>query len=264
MDRGGVKPERNDRHDDGDFFESDLFHEASSRAGSNLFAPDAGPSAGGSPLEYEVFSWVPGRGGGVRPAVSLGLSGNGVQPAVWQRRSGFTNEPRDEDDRGEYRCPHRGGLPPSWRRFHTTLQSSGNVSHRRQLDQSPSPRAHSRGRRRTCLSGGATGHFTTELQRRTLTEPSQPEIGTRQRDVNWGRYGKTPRESTSRCPAQYSFTSPRAQSEATEVERSQSKAKRSTAGGRCGSAGGERKKCAREQNSRPWKRRSTSAGPKMP
>ena len=54
---------RHDGASSDDFFEPELFHEASPQAGSNLygtFTPDAGPPAGGGPHEHEVLPWVPG------------------------------------------------------------------------------------------------------------------------------------------------------------------------------------------------------------
>ena len=187
---------------------------------------NAGPSAGGGPLEYEVLSWVPGRGGDFRPASSSRLFGNGVQPAVQQRRSGSKDESRDEDDRGEHQCPRRGGLPSSWRIPHATPQGSGDISHRWRLGQSPAPRAYSSGMGRGCLSGGTAGYLAFGAPAWETHRASQSEIGTRQRDVSWGRYGKAPRESTSRCPDEYSVADPRSQSEAAKIEGSQGRTKR--------------------------------------
>ena len=61
-----------------------FFHESLSPGGFEpvgTFTVDAGPPAGGGPHEHEVLPWVPGGGGSFRPAASLGLPGNGVQPA---------------------------------------------------------------------------------------------------------------------------------------------------------------------------------------
>ena len=92
---GGLR--RHDGAGSDGFFESELFHEASPRAGSNL-SPVAGPSAGGGPLVHEELPGAPGGGRCFRPATSLDIPGNSFQPMVRQGRSGIANESGDEDN----------------------------------------------------------------------------------------------------------------------------------------------------------------------
>ena len=73
--RGGVSKEQVGVDDD-EFFDSEGFHEASPQGefkAVGAITPVTGPLAGGSSVKHEELSWVPGRGGKFRPAVSLGL-----------------------------------------------------------------------------------------------------------------------------------------------------------------------------------------------
>ena len=92
------------RHDGAgsdDFFEPELFHEASPRAGSNLLVRSRrmpGRLLAEALTSMRCFLGTRGGGRSFRPAASLGLPGNGVQPAVRQGRSGATDGSGDEDN----------------------------------------------------------------------------------------------------------------------------------------------------------------------
>ena len=110
--RGGGDARRHDGADDDDFFEAELFHEASPRAGSNLLVRSRrmpGRLLAQALSSMRCFLGSRGGGGNFRPAASLGLPGNGFQPAVRQGRSGVTGESGDEDDCGKHRCSYGGG-----------------------------------------------------------------------------------------------------------------------------------------------------------
>ena len=159
--------------DDDEFFDSEGFHEASPRASSNLLVRSRRlPGRLLAEALSSMKSFLGSRGGDgyFRQATSLGLPGDCVQSALRQRRCGFADELRDENNRGEYRRAHGAGRPSSRRSSHTEVQGSGNFCYRRDLGTRSPSRTDSRGRRRARLCGQRQAISRLELQRCKLAE----------------------------------------------------------------------------------------------
>ena len=201
------------RHDGAgsdDFFEPELFHEASPRFEPvGTFTQVAGPLAGGSPLVHEELPCAPGRGRCFRPAASLGLPGNGFQPGV-------TYESGDEDNCRARRCSCGGGRSPSWRSSDSAVQGSRNFRHRRHLVVGSTSRAYSRERCRACLCGRASGHFAVGAPAAEAHGGGQQEIGNRQRGASRVKFGGAPCESSSQGSQKYPAR-PRGEAEKAQI-----------------------------------------------
>ena len=134
---------------------------------------------------HEELPWALGGGRCFRPAASLGLPGNGFQPAVRQGRSGVTYESGDEDNCRGRPCSCGGGRSPSWRSSDSAVQGFGNFRHRRHLVAGSTSRAYSRGK----VSG------------LPLRQSVRPFRGWSSSDGSSRRWSARIRESTARAQA---------------------------------------------------------------
>ena len=255
------------RHDGAgsdDFFEPELFHVASPRAGSNLL--ERSRQLPGRLLAEALSSM---RSRCFRPAASLGLPGNGVQPAVRQGRSGDTDEPGDEDNCRDRRCSYRGGRSPRWRSPDSTVQGFGNFRHRRHLVAGSTSRAYSRGRCRACLCGRASGHFAVGAPVTEAHGGGQQEIGNRERGASRVKFGGAPCESSSQGSQKYPAR-PRGEAEKAKIGCPQGEAKGVAAVGGGRPQAGKYREWSRRRESRKdagtkgvsqtWTRRTNDPG----
>ena len=166
--------------DDDEFFDSEGFHEASPQASSNLLVRSRRlPGRLLAEALSSMRSFLGSRGEAEisdQPRVLAYLE-TVFNQRYGKGRSGFTDESRDENNRGEYRRAHGGGRPSSRRSSHTEVQGSGNFCYRRHLGTRSPPRADSRGRRWARLGGGEAGHFAAGTPAAQAFGGSQSEIG---------------------------------------------------------------------------------------
>ena len=191
-----VEATRHDGADDDDFFEPELFHEASPRAGSNLLVRSR--RMPGRLLAEALSSMRCFLG-------SRGEADVSDQPRVLANLETVFNQRYGKDAVGERTSREKRTIAESidalmeGTSFELAISSYSGT----RLWKLPSSTAPGRapditslfqGRRRACLCGRASGHFAAG---------APAAEGSRQRGASWAKFGGAPRESTIRGPEKH-------------------------------------------------------------